>query len=239
MPASLAIVGASFDEKLRARAIGSWAALSGAATAVGPVFGGWLVEEVSWRGAFLIVPAMALAAVPMALRHVPESRDPKAGRPDPLGALLATIGLGGLVYALIESSASGFGAPAVLAALVLGAAALTGFAFAERRAESPMVPPSLLRCKDFNGATLVTFLFYAAITGSLYFVPFLMMQVHGYSALAAGSVFLPFVAMSFLQGPISGPVCARFGARPPLVVASGAVAVALLLFAFPAAEGGS
>jgi hypothetical protein len=146
---------------------------------VGPMLGGWLVEEVSWRTAFLIAPTMAFVAIPIALWHVPESRDPEVHRPDLFGALLATAGLGGLVYGLIESSASGFGAPEVLATLILGAIALSAFVFVERRGKDPMVPPSLFRCRDFDGANLVTLLFYMVLTGSLYFMPFLMMQVHG------------------------------------------------------------
>ena len=239
VPASLAIVGASFEGRLKAKAIGLWGAFSGAAMAVGPVLGGWLVEVVSWRAAFLITPAMALVAIPIALRHVPESRDPEAHRLDLVGAVLATAGLGGLVYGLIESSASGFADPVVLAALLLGALALSAFVFAERHENDPMVPPSLFRSRDFDGATLVTLLFYMALTGSLYFVPFLMMQVHGYSALAAGSVFLPFVAMALLLGRLSGYIMARFGARMPLVIASLAVAMGFVLFALPGVEHGS
>ena len=239
VPGSLAIVGTSFEGKLRAKAIGAWGALSGVAMAVGPALGGWLVEEVSWRVAFLISPAMAVVAIPIALWHVPESRDPEVRRLDLGGAVLATSGLGGLVYALIESSASGFGDPVILAALILGAVALSGFVFVERREKDPMVPPSLFRSRNFDGANLVTLLFYMALTGSLYFLPFLMMQVHGYSALVAGSVFLPFVAMAFLLGRLSGRICARFGAKVPLVVASLAIVVGFLLFALPGVEHGS
>jgi EmrB/QacA subfamily drug resistance transporter len=239
VPASLAIVGASFEGRLRAKAIGAWGALSGTAMAVGPVLGGWLVDDVSWRAAFLITPAMAVVAIPVALRHVPESFDPEAHRTDLVGATLATIGLGGLVYGLIECSASGFGDPVVLAALVLGVVALLAFTFVERRTKEPMVPPSLFRSRNFDGANLVTLLFYMALTGSLYFVPFLMMQVHGYSAFVAGSVFLPFVAMALLLGRLSGRICARFGAKVPLVVASLATAAGFVLFALPGAEHGS
>ena len=239
VPASLAIVGASFEGKLRAKAIGAWAALSGTAMAVGPVLGGWLVEVVSWRAAFLIVPTLAVVAIPIALRHVPESRDPKARRPDLAGALLATGGLAGLVYGLIEFPASGFGNPLVLAALFLGVLALAAFVLVERHVKDPMVPLSLFRSRGFAGANLVTLLFYMALTGSLYLLPFLMMQVHGYSAFAAGSVFLPFVAMALVLGRLSGRICARFGARVPLVVASLAVAAGLLLFALPGAGHGS
>jgi EmrB/QacA subfamily drug resistance transporter len=239
VPASLAIVGASFEGKLRAKAIGAWAALSGTAMAVGPVLGGWLVEEVSWRAAFLIVPALASVAVPIALWHVPESRDPEARRPDLAGALLATGGLAGLVYGLIESSASGLGDPVALASLILGVLVLAAFVVVEGNSKDPMVPISLFRSRAFGGANLVTLLFYMALTGSLYLLPFLMMQVHGYSAFVAGSVFLPFVAMAFLMGRLSGRIYARFGARMPLVVASLAVAVGLLLFSLPSAEQGT
>ena len=236
VPESLAILGASFEGERRARAIGTWSALSGTAMAVGPLLGGWLVEEVSWRSAFLITPVLAVVAIAIALWHVPESWDPEAHRLDIVGALLATSGLGGLVFGLIESSALGFGDPVVLAALTLGMVALSGFVFVERRGKDPMVPPSLLRSRDFDGANLVTLLFYMALTGSLYFLPFLMMQVHGYSAIIAGSVFLPFVAMAFILGRLSGRIVARFGTKVPLVAASLAVVLGLLLFALVGVE---
>jgi EmrB/QacA subfamily drug resistance transporter len=236
VPESLAILGASFEGERRARAIGTWSALSGTAMAVGPLLGGWLVEEVSWRSAFLITPVLAVVAITIALRHVPESWDPEAHRLDIVGALLATSGLGGLVFGLIESSALGFGDPVVLAALTLGMVALSGFVFVERRGKDPMVPLSLLRSRDFDGANLVTLLFYMALTGSLYFLPFFMMQVHGYSAIIAGSVFLPFVAMAFLLGRLSGRIVARFGTKVPLVAASLAVVLGLLLLALVGVE---
>ena len=236
VPASLAIIGASFEGRLKAKAIGTWGALSAIAMAVGPVLGGWLVEEVSWRAAFLINPLLAAVAIPIALWHVPESRDPEAHNLDLVGAVLATTGLAGLVYGLIESSAWGLGAPRVLVALTVGLIGLASFIWVERRVKDPMVPPSLFRSRTFDGANLVTLLFYMALTGSLYFLPFLMMQVHGYSALVAGSVFLPFVAMAFLIGRLSGRISARFGTKIPLVVASLAVLVGLLLFAVPGVE---
>jgi EmrB/QacA subfamily drug resistance transporter len=239
IPASLAIVGASFEGKQRARAIGAWGALSGLAMAVGPVLGGLLVEYVSWRAAFLMAPAMAIVAIPIALSHVPESRDPDARGLDLGGAILATGGLAGVIYALIESSARGFGDSRVLAALVLGLIALSVFVHVEQHARHPMVPPSLFHSRSFTGANLVTLLFYMALTGSLFFLPFLMMQVHGYSAFVAGSVFLPFVAMALLIGRFSGRISARFGAKVPLIAASLAVAAGLLLFALPGADHGS
>ena len=239
IPASLAIIGASFEGKQRARAIGAWGALSGLAMAVGPVLGGLLVEYVSWRAAFLMAPAMAIVAIPIALSHVPESRDPDARRLDLAGAILATSGLAGVIYALIESSVRGFGDSRVLAGLVIGLIAFSAFVLVEQHARHPMVPPSLFHSRNFTGANLVTLLFYMALTGSLFFLPFLMMQVHGYSAFVAGSVFLPFVAMALLIGRFSGRISARFGAKLPLIVASLALAGGLLLFALPGADHGS
>ncbi len=239
VPASLAIVGASFEGTSRARAIGAWGALSGIAMAVGPVLGGWLVDDVSWRAAFLIAPAMAVVAIPIALSHVPESRDPEARSLDLAGAILATCGLAGLVYALIESSSWGLGSPRVIAAFIVGVIALSAFVLVEQHAREPMVPPSLFHSRSFAGANLVTLLFYMALTGSLFFLPFLMMQVHGYSAFVAGSVFLPFVAMALLIGRLSGRISARFGAKVPLIVASLALAAGLLLFALPGVDHGS
>jgi predicted MFS family arabinose efflux permease len=198
-----------------------------------------LVEYVSWRAAFLMAPAMAVVAIPIALSHVPESRDPEARRLDLAGAILATSGLAGLVYALIESSARGLGDARVLAILVLGLISLSAFVLVEQHARDPMVPPTLFHSKSFTGVNLVTLLFYMALTGSLFFLPFLMMQVHGYSAFVAGSVFLPFVAMALLIGRFSGRISTRFGARVPLIVASLALAAGLLLFALPGADHGS
>jgi EmrB/QacA subfamily drug resistance transporter len=239
VPGSLAIIGASFEEGLRAKAIGAWSGLSGTAMAVGPVLGGFLVEIVSWRAAFLINVPLAVAALLIAFRHVPESRDPDARRLDIPGALLAAVGLGGVVYGLIRSSSAGFGDATVLVPLATGLLALAAFVFVESRSSEPMVPLGLFRSKDFDGASLFTFLFYVALTGSLYFLPFLMVQVHGYSALVAGSVFLPFVAIAFVLGRLSGRIVARFGTRLTLVAASLAAAAGFLLFALPGVGHGS
>lgn len=239
VPGALAILGASFEGENRGRAIGAWGALSAIAFAAGPVVGGLLVEHVSWRAAFLIAPALAVPAVVLAIGHVPESREPGASRLDLPGAVLASVGLAGIVYGLIRLPSAGISDPAVLAAFAVGLTALAGFVAVERRGWRPMVPPELFRTRGFNGASLFTLLFYTAATASLYFVPFLMVQVHGYSAVAAGSTFLPFVAAALVIGRFSGGLLARYGARPLLVVSALAVGAGLLLFAVPGAEGGS
>ena len=236
VPGSLAIIGSSFEKALRAKAIGAWAALSGTGMAAGPILGGWLVESISWRAAFLINVALALVTLLIVFRHVPESRDPEAARLDFGGALVATAGLGALVYGLIRSSSAGLGDATVLVPLAGGLLGLVAFVFVESKSKKAMVPLSLFRSKDFDGASLFTLLFYMALTGSLYFMPFLLVQVHGYSALAVGGIFLPFLASAFVLGYLSGRVVDRFGARLPLIVASLALAVGFVLFALPGAN---
>src|ERR687893_165800 len=129
VPGSLAIISASFDEARRGRAIGTWSGFSGITAALGPVLGGYLVENVSWRAAFLINVPLAVVVLWLVFRHVPESRDPDARRLDIPGAALATAGLGGVVFGLLESQSNGFGDPLVLASLALGLGALAGFVF--------------------------------------------------------------------------------------------------------------
>jgi MFS family permease len=141
-----------------------------------------------------------------------------------------------LVYGLIRSSTAGLGDATVLATLALGVLALGAFVFLESKSKKAMVPLLTFRSRDFDGASLFTLLFYMALTGSLYFIPFLLVQVHGYSALSVGGIFLPFVAAAFVLGYLSGRIVARFGARKLLIVASLALAVSLVLFALPAAD---
>jgi MFS family permease len=133
VPGSLAIISAAFDEERRGKAIGTWSGFSGITTALGPVLGGYLIENVSWRAAFLINVPLAAVVILISLRHVPESRDPGAARLDFPGAVLATLGLGGIVYGLIQSNVASFDDPVVLASLALGASALVAFIFVERR----------------------------------------------------------------------------------------------------------
>lgn len=179
VPGSLSILGASFTEERRGKAIGTWSGFSGVTAALGPVLGGFLIDQVSWRAAFLINVPLAVAVLVIAARHVPESRDPDAARLDLPGAALATTGLGGVVYALIQSSVAGFADLRVLLALAAGIAALAGFFVVERRSREPMMPPALFRSRNFSGANLLTLFLYAGLGGALYYLPFGLIQVHG------------------------------------------------------------
>ena len=237
VPGSLAMIGASFTEENRGKAIGTWSGFSGIMTAIGPVLGGYLVDNVSWRAAFLLNVPLAIAVFLIAVRHVPESRDSDARRLDIPGAFLATVGLGGLVYGLIESSIAGFGSATVLLSLVLGALALVAFVARERRTQEPMMPLTLFRSRNFSGANLLTLLLYSGLGGALYFLPFVLIQVHSYSATAAGGAFLPFVIITFLMSRWAGGLVTRYGARLPLIIGPVIAATGFILFAIPGTEG--
>src|SRR5918992_1001619 len=237
VPGSLAIISASFEEERRGRAIGTWSGFSGITTAIGPILGGYLVENVSWRAAFLINVPLAIVVLWIVFRHVPESRDPDARKLDVPGAVLATVGLGGVVFGLIESQSNGFADPLVLASLVLGAGALAAFVFVERRSPEPMMPLTLFRSRNFSGANLLTLFLYAGLGGALYFLPFNLIQVHGYSATAAGSAFLPFIVITFVMSRWAGGLVTRYGAKLPLMIGPTIAAAGFVMYALPGTEG--
>ncbi|HLL50867.1 MAG TPA: MFS transporter [Thermomicrobiales bacterium] len=237
-PASLAIISAAFsDETERGRAIGTWSGFTAITAAFGPVLGGWLVENVSWRWVFFINLPLAVIVVAVTLRGVPESRDDEAGRLDVIGAVLATIGLGALVFGLIEAPVRGWGNPIVLAGLIIGVAGLVAFVFAETRVSSPMMPLGLFRSPTFAGANLLTLLLYGAFGGALFWLPFNLIQVQEYSPTEAGAALLPAILILFALSRRTGALIGRYGAKLPLTVGPSIVALAFLLFALPGSDG--
>ena len=241
VPGSLAIISASFAKKERGRAIGTWSGFTAISAGIGPVLGGWLVEHASWRWIFFI--NLPLAAVVLAITwwHVPESRDESAGvRVDILGAATATLGLGGVVYGLIEAGGRGFTDPRVLGSLAAGVALLALFVIIERkRGWRAMMPLALFRSPTFTGANLLTFFLYAALGGLMFFLPFNLIQVQGYSATAAGAALLPFVLTMFLLSRWAGGLVQRYGAKLPLVVGPMVASAGFILFMLPGAGAGS
>jgi len=230
-PGSLAIIEASFRPEDRARAIGAWSGLGGVAGAIGPFLGGWLVQAATWRLVFLInVPVAALVCL-VALRHVPESRNPDAARRlDLVGVLTAAAGLAGLTYGFTAWPERGGSNPAVVAALAVGVAGLVGFVLAERHAREPMLPLEIFRSRAFTAANLVTFAVYAALAGVLFLVVLNLQVVAHYSALAAGVSLLPITILMLLLSARAGALSQRIGPRIPMTAGPIVAACALLLF---------
>ena len=238
VPNSLAIISASFNESERGRAIGTWSGATAITAAIGPVLGGWLIDEISWRAVFFLNVPFAVAVLAIVYIHVPESRnESENGPPDWMGAALATLGLGGLVYGLIEAPQRGWTSPDILAALILGAGALALFLYVEERVRFPMLPLKLFGARTFTGANLLTFLLYAALGGGLFFVPLNLIQVQGYSATAAGAALLPFILLIFVLSRWAGGLVDAYGQRLPLVVGPAIAGVGYLLFAWPSVGG--
>jgi EmrB/QacA subfamily drug resistance transporter len=218
-PGSLAILQGSFAEDDRARAIGAWSGLSGAAGAIAPFLGGWIVEQAGWRWVFGINIPLAALVVVVALRWVPESADPQASpRLDWLGTALAGLGLGALTWALTAWSERGALTGQVAALGAVGVLALGGFVLAEARSDHPALPLRLFRWRPFAAVNLATLLIYAALTGIFFFLPVTLQVVTGWSPLAAGVAALPATLLMLLLSARGGALGARIGPRIPMTV---------------------
>lgn len=238
VPGSLALISAGFPQAERGAAIGTWSAFSGIAAAIGPVIGGYLVDHYSWTWAFLVNVPSGLALLAICFFKVPESlgAQSRAGV-DIAGAALATIGLAGVVYALIEAPSAGWSSGQVAGAAALGIVALALFVRVESRVPNPMLPLHLFRERNFAGANLLTLLLYAALGGSLFFLPLNLIQVQGYGATAAGAALLPFIAIMFVLSRWAGRLVDVFGSKLPLMIGPTIAALGFALFAVPSIGG--
>lgn len=238
VPGSLAIISASFNDEARGRAIGTWSAFTSITAGIGPVLGGWLVEHLSWRWAFFINLPLAAAVIGLSILRVPESRGAdKATRLDWPGALLATCALGLIILGLIDSSARGWDHPLVFGSVLAGLIFLAAFVVWEGFSSAPMMPLGLFRSRVFSGANLVTLFLYTALGGALFFIPFNLIQVQGYSPTEAGAALLPFILLMFFLSRWTGGLVGRYGPRPPLVVGPLIAASGFALFILPEAGG--
>ncbi|HZB72228.1 MAG TPA: DHA2 family efflux MFS transporter permease subunit [Acidimicrobiales bacterium] len=212
-PGSLALLQASFLPEDRSRAIGAWSGLGGVAAALGPFVGGWLVDAVSWRAVFLINLPVAATVVAVAVRHVPESRDPAAAPGlDVAGAVLCALGLAGVTWALIEGPAGGMD-PAIVAAAVGGVACLVAFLLVESRSRHPMLPLELFSSHQFTAANVVTFAVYAALGSATFLLVLQLQTVLGYSPLEAGLALFPVTLLMLGLSARSGALATRIGPR--------------------------
>ncbi len=238
-PGSLAIIESTFAPAERGRAIGTWSGFSALTTALGPVLGGWLIDHAGWRWVFFLNIPLAIVTVAVTVWRVPESRDDAAPPLDISGALLATIGLGLVVYGLLEAGGTmnehvghALSSPSTAIAL-LGLLALVAFVIVEWRSRSPMMPLDLFASRAFTGANLLTLLFYAALSGALFFLPYDLLQVQHYSATAAGSALVPLAVLLFALSRWAGGLVHRYGARLPLIAGPVIAAAGYALFARP------
>jgi MFS family permease len=231
------IISASFDEKTRGQAIGTWSGFTAITTALGPLLGGWLIQHASWRWVFFINLPLAAFVIVISLWRIPESRSVAARRIDWLGALVGTVGLGGLVFGFVESTNLGWRSSLVLGSLIFGFAGVVGFVFVESKINVPMVPLALFRSRTFSGANLLTLFLYAALGIFFFLFPLDLIQVQGYSAFATGAAVLPLILLMFALSRWSGGLVARYGPRPPLIVGPFIAAAGFAMFAFTSSGG--
>ena len=236
IPGSLAVIGAAFEGERRGEAIGTWSAFAGISAVLGQVLGGYLIDTISWRAAFLVDVPLAIVVLLIVFRYVPESHAAHARALDLPGALLVTVGLGGVVYGLIGASDQSLD-PLEVVAMVVGAVALVGFVVVERHSREPLIPLDLFGSRNFSGANLMTLLLYAGFGGALFLLPIVLIQVHDYSATAATSALVPFAVITFVMGRWAGGLVTRYGEKLPLMVGPAFAAAGFILFAVPGVGG--
>ncbi|MEU7425164.1 MFS transporter [Streptomyces sp. NPDC040750] len=234
-PVAMSIITNTFtDSRERARAIGVWGAVVGISMAAGPLVGGLLVQSVSWRSIFWINLPVGLAALLLTLRFVPESRAPKARRPDPVGQVLVIALFGSLTYAIIQAPDAGAATSGPFGAVAL--AALLALLWYEPRRAEPLIDLHFFRSAPFSGATVIAISAFAALGGFLFMSTLYLQNVRGLDALHAGLWMLPMAAPTFVCAPLSGRLVGSRGPRLPLLVAGTAMTVSGVLFAAFEAE---
>jgi EmrB/QacA subfamily drug resistance transporter len=230
-PSSLAVIVAAFPPRERGAAIGSWTAWGGIAAIVGPLAGGWIVDQVSWRWVFALNVPLVTATLLLIFAAIPSSPRTTDRSVDVVGATLCVLGLAGSVFALIEEPAHGWSSPLILVPLAGGIVALVAFVAYELRAREPMLRLELFRRRNFAIGNLETLLMYAGLSILFFFLVIFLQEVAGFSALRSGLTTLPVTIVMFVLSKRFGALADRFGPRAfmgggPLI---GACGILLLL----------
>ncbi|MET9265713.1 MFS transporter [Amycolatopsis sp. NPDC004079] len=219
-PVAMSIITNVFaDPGERARAIGVWGSIVGISLGVGPVLGGVLTESVGWRAIFWVNVPVVVAAIALTVRYVPESRAPRARRPDPVGQALVVVLLGSVVTAAIEGQRLGWGSPLILSLAGLGVLALIALIRWEIRRREPLVELRFFRSAPFSSATISAVCGLAAFGTFLFLSPLYLQDVRGLSALQSGLMLLPTAVAVTIAAPLAGRLVATRGARIPLLTA--------------------
>jgi len=229
-PVAMGIITNTFTDRAeRARALGVWGGTFALSMALGPVLGGLLVDSVGWRGVFWVNIPVGLAAIALAARFVPESRAPRARRPDPLGQALLIVMLGSLTYAIIEGPDFGWHAPVIIALFAISAVALGAFVAFEARRSEPVLDPRFFRSAPFTGAVLTAIAAFAALGGFLFLITLYLQDVRGLSPLDAGLHLAPMAVVMAIGAVASSRILARRGGRIPMIVSGAAMAAGAFL----------
>jgi EmrB/QacA subfamily drug resistance transporter len=229
-PVAMSIITNTFTDRAeRARALGAWGGTFALSVALGPVVGGLLVGSVGWRGVFWVNIPIGLAAIALTARFVPESRAPKARRPDPVGQGLLIVMLSSLTYAIIEGPAHGWHSPDILTLFVVAAASLAVFVAYEARRTEPVLDPRFFRSAPFAGAVLTAISAFAALGGFLFLATLYLQDVRDMSALDAGLHMVPMAAVMAVGAVASSRMLARWGGRTPTLVAGAGIAAGSIL----------
>jgi EmrB/QacA subfamily drug resistance transporter len=237
-PGSLAIISATFDDTERGAAIGTWSGFSAITTAAGPVIGGWMIDHISWRAVFYMNVPLAIMVVLLSLKYMDETKDDsRTAATDWTGAALSVIGLGGIVFGLLEWTPLGAGHPLVVGSLILGVLSIPCLLLVEHSAANAMMPLHLFESRSFLFSNILTLLLYAALGVIFFLVPLDLIQVQRYSATKAGAALLPFPVIMFVLGRWSGGLVARVGSRLPLTVGPLIASLGMGLYARPSIGG--
>ena len=233
VPGSLAIISAVIPAERRGKAFGTWSTFSAITTIIGPALGGWLAGLGLWRVIFFINIPLAIITIAALIIKVPETKDESAKELDITGAILATVGLSGITYGFLEASDKDFGNPVIQLSFAVGIISSLAFIVVEIKSTHPMMPLNLFKLKTFSGVNTMTLFVYAALSGSLFFLPLNLIQAQGYSEEIAGFALLPFAICVSGLSRFSGTFSDKFGARKPLITGSFLAGLGMLFLTFP------